>query len=642
MVDNDVKLKEMYITMCSFLEYGHFLEYLNDNDMEYKYVDFDKLYAIFIGLFFTTIIDEYIEITEKDNIKSAKVLLNPNFVEKLALIISEKKDDRYYLPGGLSYGSSDALIDKVRNKLAHGDYIVKDGNICFTEKNIEAKISINKLINFINTFAMSYKKNKLYGVGNCIIINKINKDDTDIYCKKELNEETLNEYLSQITVCSVKDKPREKRDQKYVDLYDEVNRCILELMINYPKIGSIEVLKKVKESYDLDSVGMELKINFEKLINKEYFVNIIDYYHKKWEVLDINKESYINMSIDKVVSRYENKNVINQHCLDGIGLNLNLINLKKTFPKMEINDILILLCRAHKSKNVIEEILKFIPKEEINNNMILMCKNPNSEYIAKKILKLLFNDYEDALVSIYIGGFNALYQYGLENGYRLLGDYTIAKLANGNYLDFSQLEIDNLHCDDSKIEYKFDSYIANLEKYNSDSNERKYFDAARRAMELKQKYLENVPTEKQDVKKIAMFEKKIKEALNHLNEYWRQSVNSEYFLENLDKDLFIKNVDTITHIRNAIAHGRVYIDAYDNREALEKDITFVDIGNDGNIVYKKTIPIKEFVQIFKMKNFYILEDFMLYNIKDNSGLRLDYSDKLNERIDAQKVYKKSL
>ena len=38
----------------------------------------------------------------------------------------------------------------------------------------------------------------------------------------------------------------------------------------------------------------------------------------------------------------------------------------------------------------------------------------------------------------------------------------------------------------------------------------------------------------------------------------------------------------------------------------------------------------------------ILEDFMLYNIKDNSGLRLDYSDKLNERIDAQKVYKKSL
>ena len=161
-------------------------------------------------------------------------------------------------------------------------------------------------------------------------------------------------------------------------------------------------------------------------------------------------------------------------------------------------------------------------------------------------------------------------------------------------------------------------------------------------MEIKQKYLDSVPVEKQDPEKITKFEEMIKEALNHLNEYWRQSVNSEYFLENLDKDLFIKNVDTITHIRNAIAHGRVYIDAYDNREALEKDITFVDIGNDGNIVYKKTIPIKEFVQIFKMKNFYILEDFMLYNIKDNSGLRLDYSDKLNERIDAQKVYKKSL
>ena len=607
MVDNDIKLKEMYITMCSFLEYGHFLEYINDNDMDYKYVDFDKLYAIFIGLFFTTIIDEYIEITEKDDIKSAKILLNPNFVEKLALIISEKKDGRYCLPGGLSYGSRDALIDKVRNKLAHGDYIVKDGNICFTEKNIEAKISINKLLKFINTFAMSYKKNKLYGVGNRIIINKC---DTDTCC---INEETLDKYLSEITVCSVKDKPREKRNQKYVELYDKVDKYILELIKNNPKIDSIEILKKVKKNYDLDSVGMELKINFEKLINKEYFANVIDYYHKKLEVLDIDKEIYINMSIDKVVSRYENKNVINQHCLDGIGLNLNLINLKKTFPKMEINDIL-----------------------------ILMYKDPNYRYLANEILKSLYNDLEDALVSIYIGAFNALYQYGLENGYRLLGDYTIVKLANGNYLDFSKLEIDNLYCSDSKIEYKFDSYETNLKNYNSDSNERKYSDAKKIAMEIKQKYLENVPKEKQDAEKIAMFDKKIEEASKNLNDYWMQSVNSEYFLNNLNKNLFIKNVDTITHIRNAIAHGRVYIDIYDNREALDKDITFVDIGNDGNVVYKKTIPIKEFVQIFKMKNFYILEDFMLYNIKDNSDLRIDYSDKLNERIDAQKVYKKSL
>ncbi len=610
MVDNDVKLKEMYITMCSFLEYGNFLENINDDRMDYKYVDFDKLYAIFIGLFFTTVIDEYIEITEKDGIKSAKILLNPNFVEKLALIISEKKDGRYYLPGGLSYGSSDALIDKVRNKLAHGDYIVKDGNICFVEKNIEAKISINKLIKFIDSFTMSYKKNKLYGVNSHTIINTY---DTDIYRKMELSDENLDKYLSKITVCSVKDKPQEKRNQKYVDLYDKVNKYILKLMRDYPKMDSIEVLKKAKEKYDLDSVGMELEISFEKLNNKEYFSNVIDYYRSNWELLKKGKKKYISATIDKIVGRYENKDVMKSHCLEGIALNLILIKIKRAFPKMSV----------YKALDVIGQDYRY--KEAVNT-----------------ISELILNNYEDALVSTYIGGFNALYQYGLENGYRLLGDYTIAKLANGNYLDFSQLEIDNLHCDDSKIEYKFDSYIANLEKYNSDSNERKYFDATRRAMEIKQKYLESVPVEKQDAKKITMFEEMIKEELNHLNEYWRQGVNSEYFLENLDKDLFIKNVDTITHIRNAIAHGRVYIDAYDNREALDKDITFVDIGNDGNIVYKKTISIKEFVQIFKMKNFYILENFMLYNIKDNSGLKLDYGDKLNERIDAKKVYKKSL
>ena len=610
MVDNDVKLKEMYITMCSFLEYGNFLENIEKNEMNYKYVDFDKLYAIFIGLFFTTVIDEYIEITEKDGIKSAKILLNPNFVEKLALIISEKKDGRYYLPGGLSYGSSDALIDKVRNKLAHGDYIVKDGNICFVEKNIEAKIDINKLIEFIDSFTMSYKKNRLDGVNSHTIINTY---DTDIYRKMELSDENLDKYLSKITVCSIKNKPRGKRDQKYIDLYDKVDKYILKLIRDYPKMDSTEVLKRVKEKYDLDSVGMELEISFEKLNDKEYFSNVIDYYRSNWELLKIGKKSYVSTTIDKIVGRYENKDVMKSHCLEGIALNLILIKIKRASNKMSV----------YKALEVISQ-------------------DPRYREAVDTISELILNNYEDALVSTYIGGFNALYQYGLENGYRLLGDYTIAKLANGNYLDFSQLEIDNLYCDDSKIEYKFDSYITNLENYNSDSTERKYVDGLKRAMELKQKYLESVPLEKQDAKKITMFEEMIKEALNHLNGYWRQSVNSEYFLENLDKDLFIKNVDTITHIRNAIAHGRVYIDAYDNREALDKDITFVDIGNDGNIVYKKTISMKDFVQIFKMKNFYILESFMLYNIKDKSDLRLDYSDKLNERIDAKKVYKKSL
>lgn len=610
MVDNDVKLKEMYITMCSFLEYGNFLENIEKNEMNYKYVDFDKLYAIFIGLFFTTVIDEYIEITEKDGIKSAKILLNPSFVEKLALIISEKKDGRYYLPGGLSYGSSDALIDKVRNKLAHGDYIVKDGNICFVEKNIEAKIDINKLIEFIDCFTMSYKKNRLDGVNSHTIINTY---DTDIYRKMELSDENLDKYLSKITVCSIKNKPRGKRNQKYIDLYDKVDKYILKLIRDYPKMDSTEVLKRVKEKYDLESVGMELEISFEKLNDKEYFSNVIDYYRSNWELLKIGKKSYVSTTIDKIVGRYENKDVMKSHCLEGIALNLILIKIKRASNKMSV----------YKTLEVISQ-------------------DPRYREAVDTISELILNNYEDALVSTYIGGFNALYQYGLENGYRLLGDYTIAKLANGNYLDFSQLEIDNLYCDDSKIEYKFDSYITNLENYNSDSTERKYVDGLKRAMELKQKYLESVPVEKQDAKKITMFEEMIKEALEHLNGYWRQSVNSEYFLENLDKHLFIKNVDTITHIRNAIAHGRVYIDAYDNREALDKDITFVDIGNDGNIVYKKTISMKDFVQIFKMKNFYILESFMLYNIKDKSDLRLDYSDKLNERIDAKKVYKKSL
>lgn len=67
----------------------------------------------------------------------------------------------------------------------------------------------------------------------------------------------------------------------------------------------------------------------------------------------------------------------------------------------------------------------------------------------------------------------------------MLEDYSIVKLSNSNYLDFSRLKTDNLYSGESTVEYKFDSYITNLEDFNSNVMEQKYINNHQKNVERK-------------------------------------------------------------------------------------------------------------------------------------------------------------
>lgn len=78
---------------------------------------------------------------------------------------------------------------------------------------------------------------------------------------------------------------------------------------------------------------------------------------------------------------------------------------------------------------------------------------------------------------------------------------------------------------------------------------------------------------------------------------------------------------------------------YDGRKAIDKEITFVDIDEDGKVVYQKTISMREFTDIFTINNCKFLKEFVLSNINDKTWLNVNYGEGINAR---KKVYKKAL
>lgn len=69
-------------------------------------------------------------------------------------------------------------------------------------------------------------------------------------------------------------------------------------------------------------------------------------------------------------------------------------------------------------------------------------------------------------------------------------------------------------------------------------------------------------------------------------------------------------------LQNAIAHGNVFIDSYEN-DIREANIILRDYLND-EIVYEKKIKVKDFVMLFRIDNVHNIYNFIKNNIQDKT------------------------
>ena len=156
--------------------------------------------------------DDFIK---KDSNKNLSTTLIEENLEKATSIISTKFNNKWKIDN-IEFSNYLEVLDKVRNKLAHGDYEIIDGYVYLEIDGQIGKIEIDKLVGLVSTIACSWDDIRKYGERITGIIK-----DTKVSKKKQIrSEKDLDEVLNNIYYIKIVDKPRmlRVRNNDYVKM----------------------------------------------------------------------------------------------------------------------------------------------------------------------------------------------------------------------------------------------------------------------------------------------------------------------------------------------------------------------------------------------------------------------------------------
>ena len=175
--------------------------------------------------------DDFIK---KDSNKNLSTTLIEENLEKATSIISTKFNNKWKIDN-IEFSNYLEVLDKVRNKLAHGDYEIIDGYVYLEIDGQIGKIEIDKLVGLVSTIACSWDDIRKYGERITGIIK-----DTKVSKKKQIrSEKDLDEVL--------KSKDIESTDSGYIIPFSKIDDIYL-FTIN---IKNNELTKPLK---DLDNL----------------------------------------------------------------------------------------------------------------------------------------------------------------------------------------------------------------------------------------------------------------------------------------------------------------------------------------------------------------------------------------------------
>ncbi len=564
----------LYNTISSFISYVNFLEEDGTNTKYLKDIDFDILMGVYTSLIFAKDIDKHIEKKENDN---GRILLCPNAVEDFACLLSEKTNTGYKI-GDLYYKSADTLLIKIRNKLAHCDFVVEDGKIVFSENNVFGKIAINDLV-----YAYYKLKNYLETVSLYMPYKRVYTDFSNSGSTNAFT--SFDAYAKNIRIATLSSVVKSgcERTLKDAIFYD---RLCSNLLHYFKKQG----------------------INKQSVANmKKYIINLTTGSNV---TVDLNLSSLRDVSYYEAVKKhYENE----KDLIDSVPIEIQIKYL---------SDIIMKKSKTNKNFNTVVGL-------QLNFEYIYNLKNGDvltfSDFCNKKKIASLNSDI--MLIVNLLAGFYAIYQMGLEDGFTNHTVYDINNLLNGKNLNFSLLDATSALSDTCSFEFKNQSdvlihqncLIAKLEErlIACQNNLDKYIEAKK-----------NGEIDNDVLKKLENFinitQKNLDEAINYkfimLKYFW--GINREHFAENFG---------TITCIRNSIVHSNEEL--VDNGELLDEKKLCFKVVNEDKCCYSKTVTVGEFKSLFNYNNMIVLMEYLKYNITDKS--------KINENI-LEDIYNEQL
>ena len=165
-------LNNLVLMISSNLAYVRYLESNGQNsELDQEYCDFSSIkiaYAAFSLLLWK---DEYIR---KDQEKNLSSIISDQLLNEYIKKIAKKNQNNTWNIGEIVFDNNYEVIDTVRNKLAHGDYVIKTDYIELEIDDKKGVISIDDLVAFSAQIAINWDKMALYNPNKYSVIKDNN------------------------------------------------------------------------------------------------------------------------------------------------------------------------------------------------------------------------------------------------------------------------------------------------------------------------------------------------------------------------------------------------------------------------------------------------------------------------------------
>lgn len=582
----------LYKAFTSQINFVNFLDGMTET-VEGE-TDFELLDVMYSGFLYTMLFEDYFTVKGE----TVSTLLTDVFVEKLIGIIAKKSESGYTFGEekvNLGYKTKELALYKIRNKMAHGDFYVEDGNIIFEEKGVKGIInllSFNSMLCKLETYG---DENKKYNENHKFIY--INKNTVE--CK--VTKKNIDNIANNIFQVRISDKPLNLciRNNDYVthmSSFIELNKNYLQdkYKVKSKSKISIEEYEKVFSLYKVlykEDHGIDLSCSIEPITKLPEYEEIKEKFLNR-----IRKMPYLNMGariniLSHIVYGMENENRIGIR--KSILLAINILDVLNKNPNLTVEGVM----------NVLSEDI---------SRLIIIC-------------------IDDILLMSYLVGFYSLFQYGLETSLTRCNERKVYEIYNNSKFDFSKLNMEALEVKNrvNEINMLDLSYPKEkVKKMKTAENTHAKLAAAYgkvviehgensdTALKLKEKFIES----------FKLYDSEKREMAKDIENY------SDFILS-FDSKKYLNNLDIIYHVRNAISHGNIRIVKYGEND-FDTVIRIIDktCGRKGDIVYDKELTVDEFVGIFSENNIKVLYEFLEVNTESREVIEKDYLKKLAKRI----------
>lgn len=559
-MEENKKREQIINTYQELLEANiKYLEYLNSfgekNDLDEKSINLLKVgYATFALLLWKD------EIIKKDSEYNLSTTVVEEILDEHINIITNKKN--IWSIGEIEFTSSLDLLNVLRNKLAHGDYQIKENEIILEINDKIGSVNIDRLLDLtiqLDQNLSLIQKQKENTVG--MIRNKNALENINIKTKSDLDK-----ALSNMSYVEIKEKPRKLslRTKEYIALAINLKKVVKTSIQNLRKVDNLTSVPKVK--FLLEQVNMDAKVTE-------------------------------TMSTDLEATEKARKMYVSR------------INEMRTMsPIMQQKYLAFWLQEAIKK----EMQKKSISFGIVNNEVLLkeLKKNPNRNLIniieQNKFGSLLIVENEKTVLTAYLINFYFTYIYALDNILNEKNKEDIRDIVENKAFDFSKLDL-------SGIKNQIDIETKNFSNFEGQTNK---LDSDILNLDTRIYKLQNIIDSLKNVivshpERKIIYDKNIliqEEALSKRDYIIGLKERVEkYYKEDLPR--YKKNRAIIEHIRNSIAHGNISLNIFNGNYTLEDALLTFNDEHDGKTTTIQ-LTLKEFETLFSNENIKTILDFI--------------------------------